>query len=224
MSDATSVFRRLGTMGWLVLCGSIPPEPSGSGLNTERLLEVADLSRRPFIITTQTNLDPAMQALIDDIEILLGIEIEGINPSDLTDELLQEIWLHAGIIIISGGSESMWQDLLGARLFRTRPQEIIAEGAVVFAFESAANVMGTWVLDKEMGEVDKGLGWLLGGVVASTNTDPGEIQPLKEHLEEFEGVYALGLPAGSMLALGPRSEIELWTETAPVVLLGRGWQ
>lgn len=224
MSDASSVFHRLGTMGWLALAGSLPGLDQAGAQLSERLLEVADLSRPPVVLTPETQLRGDLERFLEDLEILLGVEIQILNPNDLNDEELQNVWLNAGIIILAKGTQSFWRDVISGRLFHNRPQEILAEGAVLFALDEPASLMGAWTLNQELHELEPALGWIASSIVLPTNENPASIAPVHNHLEEQQGAFALGLPEGAMLALGPDEQVEVWTEVAPVLLLGKGWQ
>jgi hypothetical protein len=35
--------------------------------------------------------------------------------------------------------------------------------------------------------------------------------------------YALGLPPGAIVAIGPEGEAEVWGDIRPTLALGRGW-
>ena len=224
MTDASAVFRRLGTMGWLALAGS-PPTLNQSGAQiAERLLEVADLSRPPVLLSPEDHTSSELGAFLEDLEILLGVEIQVIDPLGLNDEELQSLWLNAGVMIMAGGTQDAWFELITTRLFKIKPQEILAEGTILFTFGVPAGLMGAWMLNPQLGELDNGLGWIMGGVVLPTNRDPAEIAAVRNHLEVHEGGFALGLPDGALLAFGPGEQVEVWTEKAPVLLLGRGWQ
>lgn len=211
-------------MGWLTVAGTPPVLDRFNAQIPERLLELADLSRQPLLITPDPVLEEDLERFVGDLEIFLGAEIQIVNPIDLGDESLRQLWLNAGIVLLAGGTGAFWHELIAERLFRIRPQEILAEGAVLFAFGPAAGVMGAWMLDSKDQHIDQGLGWIIGAVVIATNHDPAEIAAIRNHLEDREGVFALGLPDGAMLALGPRGEVEVWSEKAPVLLLGSGWQ
>jgi hypothetical protein len=211
-------------MGWLVLAG-IPPALGQAGAQiSERLLEVADLSRPPLLLSPDSSLPEEIQTFLEDIQTLLGVELHAVNPAELEDEDLRDLWLTAGIMIMAGGTQLFWQELVDGRLFRIRPQEILAEGSVLFAFGPSASLMGAWMLDDELHVLEQGLGWILGSIVLPINEDPAEIAAVHNHLEEKVGAIALALPDGAMLALGPDNQIEVWTEKAPVLLLGKGWQ
>lgn len=224
MTEASEVFRRLGSMGWLVLAG-VPSRMDQAGAQiSERLLDVADLSRPPLLLSPSSTLPQEINGFLADVHTLLDVELQIVNPGDLEDEALRGLWLNAGIVIMAGGSQRFWQELIDGRLFRVRPQEILAEGSVLFAFGPAASVMGTWTLDHNTHEIEPGLGWILGSIVLPSNEDPADIASVHNHLEESEGAIALGLPDGAVLALGPDNQVEVWTESAPVLLLGKGWQ
>jgi hypothetical protein len=224
MTDASMVFRRLGSMGWLALAGS-PPQLNQAGVQiSERLLEIADLSRPPLIFNPERSLRPDLKLFIDDLEILLGNEIQNVHPDELEEAELREQWLNAGIMIMGGGSQAYWRELIGMRLFQTEPQEILAEGALLFVFGACASLMGAWTFNQRLHELEQGLGWVMGSIVLPTNSDPAEISAVRNYLNDHEDIVALGLPDGALLALGPDDQVEVWTEKAPVLLLGKGWQ
>jgi hypothetical protein len=224
MAEAGSIFRRLGSMGWLALAGS-PPQLNQAGAQiSERILEIADLSRPPLIFYPEPSLSPHLKMFTDDLEILLENKFQVVQPNDYEDVELRELWLNAGIMIMGGGSQAYWHGLIGKRLFRTKPQEILAEGALLFAFGSSAGLMGAWAYNQGIHELEAGLGWIMGGIVLPTNTDPAEIAAVRNHIEGHEDIIALGLPDGALLALGPDDQVEVWTEEAPVLLLGKGWR
>ncbi|MGD8632312.1 MAG: hypothetical protein PVF85_02000 [Anaerolineales bacterium] len=224
MTDASSVFQRLGTMGWLTLASSPPRLDQAGAQLSERLLEVTDLSRPPFVLTPEPQLQDELERFVEDLQILLGVEIQILNPVDLDDVDLQNLWLNAGIMIMADGTKSFWLDVINERLFRSRPLEILAEGALLFALGESASLMGAWALNQERHEIETALGWIQGSIILPTNENPASIAAVRNHLEEREGVFALGLPDGALLALGPDEQIEVWTEVAPVLLLGKGWQ
>jgi len=50
------------------------------------------------------------------------------------------------------------------------------------------------------------------------------VRGVTELLAAEDHSYAVGLGEGSVLALGPRGEVEVWGEARPTVTLGRGWR
>jgi hypothetical protein len=211
-------------MGWLALAGSAPSLNQSGAQISERLLELADLSQVPLLLTPVETLSTELQEFVEDLGILLSHEVQVIHPDDLAEQELRELWLNAGIVIMAGGSQAYWREVISERLFKIQPQEILAEGAVLFCFGACASLMGAWAFNQELLEIEKGLGWVFGSLVVPTNTDPAEIAAVHNHLEERANVFALGLPDGAVLALGPEGQVEVWTQKAPVLLFGRGWQ
>jgi hypothetical protein len=211
-------------MGWLALAGSPPGLDQAGAQLSERLLEVADLSRPPVVFTPEPQLSSDLEQFVEDLEILLGVKIQILNPNELNDEELQNVWLNAGIMIMASGTQSFWRDVISGRLFHNRPQEILAEGAVLFALGEPAGLMGAWTLNQDLHELEPALGWIASSIVLPKDENPASIAPVHNLLEEQQGAFALGLPDGALLALGPDEQVEVWTEVAPVLLLGKGWQ
>jgi len=68
-----------------------------------------------------------------------------------------------------------------------------------------------------------GLGWLPGAIVLLGETDPMECAEVRDGLGGPGKKYALGLPPGAILAIGPEGEAEVWGDVRPTLALGRGW-
>jgi len=54
--------------------------------------------------------------------------------------------------------------------------------------------------------------------------DPGAAARVRERLASPARLYAVGLPEGAILALGPEGRVELWGSVRPTILLGAGWR
>jgi hypothetical protein len=76
------------------------------------------------------------------------------------------------------------------------------------AIAAAAQALGTAVRSIAPGQHFPGLGWLAGGAV-EPNFDPGHDRRLRQLLSRPEVDWALGIPAGAAVLLGPGGVVEV---------------
>ncbi len=84
----------------------------------------------------------------------------------------------------------------------------IAEGGVVVAIAAAAQCGGRFARSIFKGDLIPGFGWLPDGVV-EPNFDPGHDRRLRKMLVGAGVRFALGIPAGSAVMMGPDGVVEL---------------
>jgi hypothetical protein len=223
MTHPDQIFRRPEAPGWIVLAGEMPSLGMGSPLFMERMLEVVDLSWPPVCLVLEPGLSEDLSTVLDDFETLLGVDVTVLDLSDmLVDEVVEAV-TQAGLIILAGGEPSDWYSYLKADQIRLHPESIIQKGRVIIAIGSAASALGTWMYSGIEENIFPGLDWLMGGIVVPGENTPMDILVVRERLQAAEHMYAIGLPAGAILALGPSDEVEVWGSVKPVIALGKGW-
>lgn len=219
MTESHPVFHRREGEGWLVLAGSIPELGGRSGTLMERLLALLDLSR-PIVAIAAPDADPGeVQEFLEGLEDWLGTEA---GVLELDTDLDIAGWEDSGLLFLFGDDGEAWigelQDVAGDRLARA-----FERGAIVLAAGGAASIFAAlWISSVRPDSLSEGLGWLPGSMIL---TDPSEAQdPLfRDWLQGPDPRTGILLGAGSILALGPDGLVEIWSEAAPEVLLGRGW-
>lgn len=219
MKNPTTVLRRPGTMGWLVLTSQLP-EMGLESTATQRLVELVDQTRSVLLLEMQEEVEDNFPLWIVE---LIGQDLIRLMATADRVEQARSSWLDSGLIFTCGGKPIAWQEFMSGHLFRGYPEEILSEGSVLVASGPMAAALGTWRIQSRGADLEPGLGWLEGGLVL-----PGQVRPAAEPaaLELLEGAtpaYALGLPEGAMLALGPAGEVEVWSDVKPAIVLGRGW-
>lgn len=223
MSQPVKVFQRLQADGWLVLSGQLPSLGGETPQFAERLLEKVNLSRLPLFLTLDETVDNSMRQFIDDLETLLDVPVTVIQVHRALKVELDEACMTASLIVLAGGRMNEWIKVFDPSTSDLKPEQMIGEGRLVLVTGSAASTLGSWTfLDKEAQPIP-GLGWLTGAVVLPEVSHPTESPAVKQFLSQQKFSYALGIPRGAILAMGPRGEIEVWGDTAPAVALGIGW-
>ncbi|HEY44086.1 MAG TPA: hypothetical protein G4O11_08905 [Anaerolineae bacterium] len=222
MSEPHQVFRRPPSEGWLVLSGLVPTLGSEMPQLAEQILSRLDLSRMPICLSADESIDDDLQSFLEDIEVLLNVPVTVILVKNLSREAFQEIVTTANMLVIVGGDAQSWIDVLEPLSSQIEVEDLLGEGRLIFAIGPASSSLGSWIYSGE-GEPITGLGWLTGAIVLPEVEKPGEMPSVKQLLSKHKLSYALGLPRGAVLALGPEGEIEVWGVTPPSVALGIAW-
>jgi hypothetical protein len=126
------------------------------------------------------------------------------------------------MLLMVGGDVPSWIDVLDPLRSDLDIDSLLGEGRIVFAMGPASSALGSWFFSGDE-EPTVGLGWLTGAIILPEVEKPGEIPSIKEFLSQHKFSYALGLPSGAVLALGPKGEIEVWGIASPAVALGIAW-
>lgn len=222
MSAPHQVFRRPSSQGWLALSGFIPSLDSEMPQLAERILSRLDLSRIPIFISADDSIDDEVMSFLEDVEILLSVPANVLLMKDLSPAAFQEIVTTANMLVLVGGDAQRWIDVLDPQRSKMEVEDLIGEGKLIFTIGPASSSLGSWICSGE-GEPIAGLGWLAGAIVLPEVEKPGEMPVVKQLLSREKYSYALGLPRGAVLALGPEGEIEVWGITPPSVALGMAW-
>lgn len=222
MSEPRQVFRRPPSESWLVLSGLVPSLDAEMPQMAEQLLSRLDLSRMPICLLGDESIGDELQSFLDDIEILLNSPVTVIRINELTQNTFREIVETANILVMVGGDVQSWINVLDPLKSEIEVDDLLGGGRLVFTVGSASSSLGSWIFSGDE-EPAAGLGWLTGAIVLPEVEKPGEIPIVKQLLSQHKLSYALGLPRGAVLALGPRGEIEVWGIASPSVVLGVAW-
>jgi len=111
-------------------------------------------------------------------------------------------------IYVGGGAPDHLLEALVATPVEAALRERLGAGGVVAAIAGAAQCFGAVVRSVFGGNLVPGLGWLAGGVV-EPNFDPDHDRRLRQLLQQPGVRWAVGLPPGAALLLGPDGAYEV---------------
>lgn len=219
MTGAERVFRRLAGEGWIVLSGSLAAPGASQRELGDRILERLDLSLEPLLATGPQADKAAASDFAEEVEAWLGLPVRRVE----LQRLREEDWTQVGLLTMTGGPVPAWLEWLGASQNRATPLADLGEGSLLYAAGEAAQAMGSWAPLPPSGQLSPALGWLPGAIVLPGEVDPMECAEVRDGLVGPGKKYALGLPPGAILAIGPEGEAEVWGDVRPTLALGRGW-
>jgi hypothetical protein len=214
------LFEGFKSQGWALLAGALPSIGTAFPDLAERLLERIDVSRPPLGIKPSGAQPGPLMAFIDELEILIEMPGEVLDVGQEAADRLAD----AGMVVLAGGSTHDWLQALFHSPFEQSLVEFLQDGHLVLAAGSSAGALGAWTFEEGVYELTEALGWLPGAVVLPGIHDPGSLPEVRRILSTEVRSFALGLPRDTALAIGPRGEAQVWSQAAPKLVLGKGWQ
>jgi hypothetical protein len=215
-----NVFRWIDGEGWLILSGGKDDEIRANALARVQ----ADGGTVYLAIGGESpNMISPTERTLEDMEDLGARSGYIVDIMTEDDETLHDKIAEAGIVVISGGESvaELRSGLLGAAIKGIRTA--YEQGAVIFAEGYAAAVFGAWAL-LDSDKIAAGLDWLTNALVVIGLTSVGQSPQVKEVLKTQPDAVAIGIGAGSALALGPAGEVEAWGKKQITIALGQSYQ
>lgn len=139
--------------------------------------------------------------------------------SETTPALIRQL-SEAGIVLLADGdhAEKVRSALRGEVLDAIA--QAYANGATIYALGRMAAGFAAWMPIPQLG-LKPALGWLENALVAAPYT-PDDAPKVQKWLHDgLPGGYAIGIGAGSALALSPHGEVEIWGARQVTILLGQ---
>ena len=213
------MIHRRGSMGWLLLSSSISTLWVGEVTIADRIVEIVGTSPEIGVLIPGSSLLPESADLIADLESFFDADIATVNADEATDAKIQQSWYEASLMILLQGNAIEWREILGKRVFDKVSDEIVGPDSIVFGIGESIAAMGRWTMDLDASNIREGLSWIENAILLPGEHTPGSLEPIKEHLLQNEGSYAVGMPKEALLAIGPEDRVEVWSQTAPVITM-----
>jgi hypothetical protein len=168
---------------------------------------------------------PGIGSDVEEVGSLVQSLQDSLAPGEISVQNLQEFALakHSGRVgglILYAGSPQDW--VAEADRFQSpisSPDLPLIDLTLLIGGSCAA--AGEWKLTTDA--IEPGLGWLPRGIITPGLPTPAALPAVRDLLSRESRSYAIGLPPGGSIALGPSGELEIWGEANPGVILGKGW-
>lgn len=201
---SNTIFRWLDGRGWLVLASDVEANDEIHA----NALGIAAADGAVAVLLTQSD-DTLAENLLNDLENLGAPSGYLVDVLTEDDESIRSKLAEAGMIVVSLESDVQYVRslLLGAAIEGI--QIAFEQGAVVLAEGAAAMAFGAWALMPD-GQIQHGLDWLESTLVMPGTIQVSENAVARQVLSAQPAAIAVGIGAGSALALGPDGELEPW--------------
>jgi hypothetical protein len=221
MAQKPELFRHTFNSAWLALAtheALYPPYLYDLSLEMAALVE----ETAPVVIVQASDgQEQTLAPLVAQLNDTLGSD--RIHSQTLSDVDFSAHQGGIGCLVLQGGSPVDWVQDKPKFEWETSPSDSPLIDLVLLIGAPCAAV-GEWMISAPNPEiVVPGLGWLPHGIVTPGLGHPADLAPVKDLLLDEPRSFAIGLPSGGILALGPTGELEIWSEVKPGILLGKGW-
>jgi hypothetical protein len=183
-----------------------------------------DATRPALLVLPGLDMGAELGAFIESLETAIQVDLVPANLHGDSKPGFDELLLASSLLVLAGGGIAEWtkDDVRTAlEIDGTRPW---ADCDVLIAVGAAAAVLGSWTVDPTSDTLAAGWEMLPNAVVLPGEGAPLSLTSVRRVLESVERSYAVGLPWGAALALGPEGEVEALGSERPVISLGQGWQ
>jgi hypothetical protein len=103
------------------------------------------------------------------------------------------------------------------------PDSIVAENSVFIAMGSLISVLGEWIYDPDRDQISDGIGWFPKAIFLPGIEAPASKESVRQKIETQMKSYAISIAPDTIIGIGPKGKVEIWGDTAPEILLGKGW-
>ncbi len=220
MTSPASVFRRPGGEGWLWLVGSLRVPEASLAASLAEIEKTIGRPRRAIILTASASGSDTEHMDLGHLRRWVGAEA----PVHALDEPAFPDLAAFEMAILLGDNLDAWLDVFSDTEAEDALLEALGRGTHVLVAGAAAEAIGSWAWSPRGDEYVGALGWLPGAILVAGKAATGDWGPSRSVLARRRRAYALAVPPGDVVGLGPRGEVRLWGEPAPRVLLGLGWK
>jgi hypothetical protein len=175
--------------------------------------------RRPIILTAPAKDSASPEAEPAELRRWVGAEarVHALREAAFPDLASYEL------AILLGDDLDAWLDIFGETEAEDALLEALGTGMHVLAAGAAAEAIGSWAWSPRGDEFVGALGWLPGAILVAGEAATGDWGGALSVLARRRRAYALAIPPGDVVGLGPHGEVRLWGDPAPRLLLGPGW-
>ncbi|NWF70118.1 MAG: hypothetical protein HXY40_13620 [Chloroflexi bacterium] len=216
----SAVLRWIAGSGWLVLAGGADDEIRASALARGSSDGHSVYLSFGDDVPGQISESERLQEDLEDLGAGAGYQVDVLAEDD---ETLAARLADAGLVVISSSRsvDDLRSGLLGAAVKGMR--QAYENGALIYAEGLGAAVFGAHVL-LENGKLAAGLAWVEHALVVPGMRSVQQSVRVQEVLKSQGDTLAIGIAAGSALALGPAGALETWGAKQVTITLGSAYR
>ncbi len=126
-------------------------------------------------------------------------------------------------LLAIGGKLDDWVTIFDAERLPADPDSIVAEHSLFIAMGSLISVLGEWICDPDSDQITDGIGWFPKAIFLPGLEAPASIKGVQQKIEAQMKSYAISIAPDTIIGVGPQGKVEIWSDAAPEILLGKGW-
>lgn len=223
MNATSRIFERRGSRGWVILAGEAPPV---RGTESSALDPITNLLRDEgalVILAPGGEIPSSTQPFVNDLLARFSSSLKIVDPLKGDQALILATCQKAQVVLAIGGKRDDWVKMFDQEQLPADPDSIVADNSVFIAMGSLISVLGEWIYDPDSDQISDGVGWFPKAIFISGLEAPASKEGVRQKIETQMKSYAISIAPDTIIGVGPQGKVEIWSDAAPEILLGKGW-
>ncbi len=223
MTAVSRIFERRGSRGWVILAGEAPPARGSDSSALDPIINLLRDEGALVILAPGGEIPSSTQLFVNDLLALFSGSLKIVDPLDVDKTLILATCRKAQVVLALGGNRNDWVTIFDEELLPADPDSIVAENSVFIAMGSLISVLGEWIYDPDSEQIYDGIGWFPKAIFLPGTEAPASKEAVRQKIETQMKSYAISIAPDSIIGVGPQGKVEIWSDAAPEILLGKGW-
>lgn len=223
MTAISRIFERRGSRGWVILAGEAPPVRGSESSALDTIINLLSHEGALVILAPGGEIPSSTQPFVNDLLARFSGSLNIVDPLDGDQTLILETCRKAHMVLAIGGSLDDWVTIFDEEQLPADPDSIVAENSVFIAMGSLISVLGEWIYDPDRDQITDGIGWFPKAIFLPGLEAPASNEGVRQKIETQMKSYAISIAPDTIIGVGPQGKVEIWSDAAPEILLGKGW-
>ncbi len=223
MTTTSRIFERRGSRGWVILAGEVPPVHGPESSTLDPIIDLLRDEGALVILAPGEEIPSSTQPFVNDLLERFSDSSKIVDPLDMDQALILATCQKAQVVLAIGGSLEDWGTIFIEEQLLADPDSIVAENSVFIAMGSLISVLGEWIYDPDRDQISDGIGWFPKAIFLPGLESPASKESVRQKIETQMKSYAISIAPHTIIGIGPKGKVEIWGDTAPEILLGKGW-
>ena len=223
MTAISRIFERRGFRGWVILAGEAPPVRGSDSSALDPIMDFLREEGTLVILAPGGEIPSSTQPFVNDLLARFSGSLKIVDPLDVDQQLILETCNKATVVLAIGGNLDDWVTIINEEKLPVDPDSIVAENSVFIAMGSLISVLGEWIYDSDSDQITDGIGWFVKAIFLPDLEAPASNKRVRQKIEAQMKSYAVSIAADTIIGVGPQGKVEIWSDAAPEILLGKGW-
>ncbi len=223
MTAISRIFERRGSRGWVILAGEAPPVRGSESSALDPIINLLRDEGALVILAPGGEIPSSTQPFVNDLLARFSGSLKIVDPLDVDQQLILETCNKAQVVLAIGGDLDDWVTIINEEKLPADPDSIVAENSVFIAMGSLISTLGEWIYDSNSDQISDGIGWFPKAIFLPDFETPASKVGVRQKIEAQMKSYAISIAPDTIIGVGPQGKIEIWSDAAPEILLGKGW-
>ena len=223
MTAISRIFERRGSRGWVILAGEAPSVRGSDSSAVDLINNMLRDEGALVILAPGGEIPSSTQLFVKDLLARFNVSLEIVDPLDVDQTLILETCRKAQVVLATGGNRDDWVTIFEGEQLPADPDSIVAENSVFIAMGSLISVLGEWIYDPDRDQISDGIGWFPKAIFLSGLEAPASKEGVRQIIKTQMKSYAISIAPDTIIGVGPQRKVEIWSDAAPEILLGKGW-